>query len=176
MNSLMLPLAQQFPGIDGFLGTRGSVMLDIVFLAMFAVVPLLGFSVYVVKYRRAYDLHKKLQLVMGTVLLLAVAAFEIDMQFLTEWELRAVPSPYFDLNQKWTCPAGLSLLIHLMFAIPTFVLWIVVMVQALRLFAHPPKPGKHSLSHMLWGKLATAGMVGTAVTGWVFYYLAFVAA
>ena len=31
-------LVGQLPGIDGFLGTRGSLMLDIVFLAMFAVV------------------------------------------------------------------------------------------------------------------------------------------
>ncbi len=171
----MLPLAQQFGGTNGFLGTRGSLMLDVVFLAMFAVVPLLALSIYVVKYRRAYDLHKKLQIVMGTVLLLAVVAFEVDMQFLTVWEERAEPSPYFSSQSKWSCPAGISLLVHLMFAVPTFVLWIVVMVQALRLFASPPKPGKHSLSHMLWGKLAAVGMVGTAVTGWIFYYLAFAA-
>ena len=33
----------------GFLGTRGSLMLDVVFLAMFAVLPLLALSIYLVK-------------------------------------------------------------------------------------------------------------------------------
>ena len=35
-----------YPGIDGFLGTRASWMLDVLFLAMFAVVVVLGWSVY----------------------------------------------------------------------------------------------------------------------------------
>jgi len=165
----------KLPGLDGFLGTRGSLMLDVVFLAMFAVVPLLGLSIYLVKFRRAYDLHKKMQLGMGVILLLAVAAFEIDMQFITEWELRAEPSPYFDAAHKWSCPAGIALLIHLCFSVPTFGLWIYVLVQAVRKFSHPPQPGPHSPSHILWGKLASYGMLLTAITGWIFYWLAFVA-
>lgn len=164
-----------YPGIDGFLGTRGSVMLDVVFLAMFAVVPLLGLSIYLVKFRRQYDLHKKLQLAMGVVLLLAVTAFEIDMQFLTEWELRAEPSPYFDNAHKWSCPAGISLLVHLCFSVPTFALWIYVLAAALRKFSHPPLPGPHSPHHIFWGKSAAYGTLLTALTGWVFYWLAFVA-
>ena len=171
----MLVLVKQYPGIDGFLGTRGSVMLDVVFLAMFAVVPLLAWSIYLVKYKRKYDLHKKLQLGMGVVLLLAVAAFEVDMQFLTEWEKRAEPSPYFAEANKWSCTAGVSLLVHLCFSVPTFVLWIVVLVRAVRNFAHPPLPGAHSRWHIFWGKLAAYGMLLTALTGWVFYWLAFVA-
>ncbi len=150
-------------------------MLDIVFLAMFLVVPVLLFSVYQVKYRRQYELHKRLQLTLGTVLLLAVGAFEIDMQLFTQWEDLAVPSPYFVAAHKWTCTVGLSLIVHLSFAIPTLVLWIVVIVQALRHFPSPPLPGLHSAWHRRWGMMATAGMVLTAVTGWIFYSLAFIA-
>ena len=51
-------LLGQFPGVDGFLGTRGSFMLDFVFLAMFAVVPILGWSVMLAK-RGRYTLHKR---------------------------------------------------------------------------------------------------------------------
>ena len=156
-------------GIDGFLGTRASIMLDVVFLAMFAVVPVLMWSVWLVKARRNYSLHKQVQVVLGVVLLVAVVAFEVDMRFLTDWRARAASSPYY---QSWVIP---SLVVHLFFAVPTAVLWIVVIVRALRQFPAPPRPNAHSASHRLWGKIAMWEMILTAATGWIFYYLAFVA-
>lgn len=167
------PAAAPLPGFIP--GSRGSLMLDVVFLAMFLVVPVLLWSVYLVKYRQLYSLHKQIQLVLGAVLLLAVGAFEIDMQLFTNWEELAGPSPYFDAAHKWSCPVGISLLVHLSFAIPTLVLWIVVIVQALRKFPSPPLPGPHSAWHRRWGMMATVTMVCTAVTGWIFYSLAFMA-
>jgi uncharacterized membrane protein YozB (DUF420 family) len=179
--SPVIVLAQaDFPGFNGFLGTRGSLMLDVVFLTMFVIVPLLAASVYLVKYRRRYALHKKLQLAMAAVLLIAVLLFELDIRF-NGWEERAagIPSgsgsPYFDPANKWGCPAGISLIVHLSFAVPTLLLWILVVVQALRKFSRPPAPGSHSQWHARWGMLAAGGMVLTAITGWFFYWLAFVA-
>lgn len=170
---LFLIFAQQFSGIDGFLGTRGSIMLDIVFLAMFAVVPLMLFNIWLVSKRRAYDLHKKLQILLGVLLLIAVVAFEVDVRFFTDWEERAAPSPYYQ-PEGWS-PVWISLVIHLAFAIPTLFLWIFVMVQALRLFPNPAAPSSHSRAHRLWARLAAGGMTGTAITGWIYYGLAFVA-
>lgn len=174
----MLPLSWMLPVLTaqspGFLGTRGSLMLDVVLLAMAAVLPLLGLSIYLAR-RGNYVLHKKINLVLGIVLLVAVLAFEVDMRLFTDWEELAKDSPYFDPERKWTSPAGLSLIIHLCFAVPTPLLWIYVIVQALRKFPSPPLPGSHSLSHRRTGWLAAAGMLLTAVTGSVFYYLAFVA-
>jgi len=161
--------------IDGFLPLgRGSLMLDVVFVAMFVVVPLLGVSLWLVKYRRNYQLHKSLQLAMASVLLVAVVLFEVDIR-LNGWEDRAEPSPYFDLANKWTCLAGRALIVHLTFAVPTLVVWVAVVVQALRRFSRPPAPGPHSQWHARWGTLAAFGMLMTAVTGWIFYWLAFVA-
>src|SRR5437879_1687532 len=119
-------LAQSaYPGISGFVpGSRGSLMLDVVFVAMFVVVPLLAASVFLVKYRRQYALHKQLQLAMAAVLLVAVLLFELDIRF-NGWEQRASPSPYFDPAHKWSCPAGVALIVHLSFAVPTLVLWSV---------------------------------------------------
>ncbi len=171
----LAPDPAEFNGIDGFLGTRASIMLDVVFVAMFAIVPVLLWNIYQVRYRRRYNLHKQVQLALGAVLLVAVAAFEVDMQWLTVWELRAEPSPYFEAARKWTCPAGISLAIHLAFAIPTALLWIAVIYRGLRHFPSPPLPNAHSRSHRFWGRLAAIGMVMTAVTGWIFYWLAFVA-
>ena len=171
----LAPGAAEFDGINGFLGTRASIMLDVVFLAMFAIVPVLLLSIYLVRYRRKYNLHKRIQLALGIVLLVSVAAFEFDMQWLTVWEQRAEPSPYFETAHKWSCPAGISLAIHLAFAVPTAVLWVLVIVRALRNFPSPPVPGPHSRGHLFWGRLAAIGITMTAVTGWIFYWLAFVA-
>jgi uncharacterized membrane protein YozB (DUF420 family) len=69
----------------------------------------------------------------------------------------------------------MALIIHLCFAIPTLLLWIYVIVQALRKFPSPPVPSEHSGTHAKWAWLAAGGMFLTAITGGTFYYLAFVA-
>lgn len=161
-------------GIDGVLGTRGSIMLDVVFVAMFAVVPVLIYSVLLVKNRRKYLTHKRLQIALGSILIVAVSAFEIDMRFFTDWRQRAVASPYYR-SEGWS-PVMTSLVIHLSFAIPTLAIWIWTIVGALRRFESPPQPCRHSPAHRKLGWAATLGMIGTAATGWVFYWMAFVAA
>ena len=168
-------LAQQYPGIDGFLGSRATLMLDIVFVSMFAIVPLMLWSIHLVKRHARYRVHKRMQLTLGATLLVAVSAFEVEQQ-LIPWEARAEPSPYFDAVHPWTCPVGISLIIHLFFAVPTVFLWIFVIVQALRKFPRDPLPGQYSKSHIWWARWAAFEMAMTAVTGWAFYYLAFVAA
>ena len=161
-----------YEGLDGFLGTRGSLMLDVVVLAMALVVPVLAWSVRLAQQGK-YALHKQVQIILASVLLLAIVAFEVDLRVFTDWRERAAPSPYYS-SETWSA-AWLSLVVHLFFAVPTFLLWIVVVVRALRNFPKPPAPSEHSGAHRRFGKLAGVGMFGTAVTGWVFYYLSFVA-
>jgi putative membrane protein len=159
-------------GINGFLGTRASLMLDVVFLAMFAIVPLLALSVRLVK-RRDYVLHKRLQLAMAAILLVSVGLFELDMRLFTDWRARAAASPYYAVD-GWSW-VWASLTVHLGFAVPTLVLWIAVVALAMRRFSVPPRPGSHSETHRVLGWLAVGGMTMTAATGWVFYWLAFAA-
>jgi putative membrane protein len=181
-----------FPGIDGFLGTRASITLDLVFAAMFAVVPIMGWSIWLVKRRQRWDLHKQIQLGLVAVLGLAIVLFEVDMRFVSGWRERAMPSPYYESVEQagpiWNAfclnLCGLervpgwvfrSLAIHLVFAVSTTVLWGWTAWGALRNFPTPPAPNEYSASHRFWGWLAAADMVMTAVTGWTFYWLAFVA-
>lgn len=161
--------------LHGFLPTRGSWMLDFVFTAMFAIIPVMGFSIYWVKYRKPNETykcewHKRLQLTLAAVLLVAVAAFEIDLQLVTkDWRPLAEASPFYASKI-----VDYSLWIHLCFAVPTPLLWIFVIVQALRRFPKPAAPCQYSARHVIWGRLAAAAMLMTAVTGWCFYWLAFV--
>jgi putative membrane protein len=181
-----------YPGIDGFLGTRASLMLDVVFIAMFAIVPVLGWSIYLVKFRRNYELHKQIQVVLLIVLGAAVTMFELDVRFFSGWRERAEASPYYgpaseadsvsrvifiDLLGRPHVPGWVFrlLMIHLVFAVSTAFLWLWVGVRALRRYSSPPIPGPHSRSHLFWGKIAAWDMLLTAVTGCAFYWLAFVA-
>ena len=169
---LFLPFAE-FNGIDGFIGFRGSLMLDVVFLAMFAVVPVMLWSIYQVRYHRRFQLHKTTQIVLGVVLLVAVLLFEIDMR-INGWIDRAKPSPFWK-DGAFNDWIDASLMIHLACAIPTAVLWIVVIVRALRHFPNPPLPGEPSRPHIFWARLAAIELILTAITGCVFYLLAFAA-
>ncbi|MCP4170777.1 MAG: DUF420 domain-containing protein [Fuerstiella sp.] len=161
-----------YPGLDGFLGNRASLMLDIVFLAMFAVIPVMGWSIYQVRQKR-YVLHMRVQVVLGVVLAAAVTLFEIDMR-VNGWRQRAVESPYYS-DDLLSGLVNCSLCLHLVFAISSFVLWVYVIVQALRKLPRPPAPNEYGPQHRFWAKIAAVDMCLTAVTGWVFYYLAFVA-
>lgn len=182
-----------YPGVDGFLGTRASLMLDVVFLAMFAVLPVMGFSIWLVRYQRRFLWHKRIQLTLASVLGLTVLVFEVDMR-LHGWRERAAASPYYaamspsrPLEQfvarcasilGFEQPPGwvwLSLWVHLVFAVTTAALWIWVVGGALWRFESPPEPGPHSRRHKLWGWLAAIDLTLTSLTGWIFYYLAFVA-
>lgn len=181
-----------YPGIDGFLGTRASIMLDVVFIAMFAIVPIMGWSIWLVKRRRNYLLHKRIQVALMVVLGLAVGLFEIDVRFISGWQERAEPSPYYaavpsagpiwdalflNVLGRTSVPGWVfrALLIHLVFAVSTALLWAWVGAAALRRFPNPPAPNEHSQRHRRWGQIAAWDMVLTAVTGWIFYWLAFVA-
>ena len=161
-------MATAFPGIDGFLGTRASLMLDVVAVAMVGVLIVLGLSLYAVRYRARYALHKRLQLLLAAALLAVLVLFETDMR-VNGWRQRAEASPYY---ASLVTPA---LWMHLAFSISTSVLWTTVTVAALRKFDRPPRPGPHSRTHRFLARMAALDMVGTAVSGWLFYWLAFVA-
>ena len=163
-----------YGGLGGFLPGRASLMLDVVVVAMFFVLLALGFSVYSVKYRQNYQLHKLIQVGLASALLVVLLLFEIDVHFIDKWMVRADPSPYFDAATR-SGPVVYALAVHLVFAVTTFVLWLAVILLALTHFPNPPEPGDHSRFHKRWGTIAAIDMVLTTLTGWLFYWLAFVA-
>lgn len=161
-------LVADFPGWDGFLGTRASLMLDVVCLGMIVVMIVLIWSVKLAQ-RGKYQLHKKVQLALAGLLLVVLVAFETDVR-LHGWQSRAAG----EIGGK-ASPAVLTVLsIHLFFAVTTVVLWATVIVRALRNYANPPVPNEHSGFHVRWARLAAWDMMLTSVTGWIFYVMAFV--
>src|SRR4029079_3166780 len=102
---------------DGFLGFRTSFMLDFVVVALVLIVPILVYSLYLVKVKRQYTLHRNLQLLLGLVLLVAVGLFEIDLQWVQKgWE-NVVAKREVPLTSEQLGFVRMLLRIHLIFAI-----------------------------------------------------------
>ena len=101
-------------------------------------------------------------------LLAAIVAFEVDIRLFSDWKLRAAASPFWPVGVLW------SLGIHLVFAVSTLVLLTWVVWEAVRRFPSPPEPGSHGPRHRRMARLAALDLMATAVTGVIFYWLAFV--
>ena len=155
-------------GLDGFLGTRASLGMDVVLVGLIALLPVLAWSIAAVR-RGGYRLHKRLQLFIVAALGVAIVVFEVDVRLVSDWRPRAAASPFW--------PGGVlaALAVHLVFAVSTFVLLAWVVWEAATRFPSPPVPGSHGPRHRRMARLAAADLVLTAVTGTVFYWLAFVA-
>lgn len=163
------------PMRNGFLGFDASFMLDFVVVALVAVVPVILWSLYVVKVQRNYALHRLLQIALGVILLVTVVAFEVDMRMQGGWE-RIINK---DLASPRRSPDEIAtirqfLYVHLLFAISTPFLWGTTLALALKRFSAPPLPGPHSRLHKTLGWLSTVDLVLTSATGLAFYYIAFV--
>ena len=149
-------------------------MLDFVVCALVLVVPILLFSIYTVKIRHNYPLHRTLQLLLAAVLLVAVAAFEIDMRLHGGWENIVNKNP--DAPRLSAEALGFVenlLYVHLLFAVSTPLFWGVTIALALRRFPKPPAPNEHSSLHKKLGWISTIDITLTSITGLLFYYFAF---
>jgi putative membrane protein len=158
--------------MNGFLGYPSTFMLDVVVCALLLVVPTLGYSLYLVKARRNYLAHRNIQTLLGAVLLVTVALFEVDIRVHGGWkQIVNGDSPRLTADQFRLVTNVLY--VHLFFAISTVFLWGATLVAAWRKFPSPPTPAPHSRWHKTLGWLAAIDITMTSVTGLVFYYLAF---
>jgi putative membrane protein len=159
---------------QGFLGYHATFMLDVVVCALVLLVPALATSIYLVKFRRQYAWHRRLQLTLAGVLLLAVAAFEVDIRVHQGWE-NIVKNARADMAVESFDFVRKVLYVHLIFAISTPLLWIATIALALPRFGNPPFPSRHSPVHKLLGWCSATDLALTSVTGLLFYYFAFIA-
>lgn len=154
--------------MQGFIpSSRGSFILDFIVVAMAAVVPLLIFSIWQAKYRKNLAFHKTMQITLGSVLGVAVIAFELDMRIFG-WRHLAEASPYYE---TLVFPA---LILHLFFAVPALFLWTYTIYAGIK-HGIEKSLSKHRIQHKKLGLYSAIFMIGTTVTGWIFYYLAFIA-
>jgi len=155
--------------MQGFIpGSRGSFMLDVLFLSMFVILGILIWSVRLVRRRRNFEAHRKIQLGLTGLLFVAIVGFELEIR-LVGWRQLAEVSPYYG-------PLLFTILgVHIFFALSTIGTWIMAMRVAWLHLPRPAAPGLGSFNHKRFGHISLWAMGLTAATGWVFYYMAFIA-
>ncbi len=158
----------------GFLGQDASLMLDVVVTALVLIVPWLIFSIYQVRKRRLFRVHKNHQLAMTLVLLVTVILFEVDMQLHGGWmSIVNKPGQTPRLEGEKLEFVRDVLYVHLIFAISTPILWVITVANALMFFRRYPEPGPHTPLHRFLGWASVIDLVCTSITGIAFYFLAF---
>lgn len=151
-----------------FAHSRAPISLDLLALLLLIALPIQIMSLLLVWRWKAYRAHKYLQLGIAGILGPAVLGFEIQIR-VQGWRHLAEISPYYD---SFVLPA---LVFHLIWAIPALLLWIFTIIGAMKNFARSPRPSRYSIIHKRMGRLAVIAMMGTGITGWLFYWLAFLA-
>ena len=151
----------------GFLGTRGDLLMDIVVLSFAWIIPILAWS-YRTTQTRQYGKHKRIQIILASILAIVIVIFEVDMR---------LSGGIFEMTKgsrfAGTPVLNTSIGVHVLLSILTTISWIVLIALSLRRFPNPPVPGSFSRLHRFWGKFGMLAMALTGITGIELYVIGF---
>jgi len=147
--------------MEGFLGTRGDFIVDLVMTVSGFLPFLLLFTFYLAAKNR-HDLHKELQITLFIVVTFLVLALEYDVRFGNLKEISKL-SPYAGSTELITI-----FFIHLFFAISSFVGWCWLIVKSLKRY-----PTFFDFEHKKYGKIIFWDIVLMVITGWILYWMTF---
>lgn len=151
-----------------FLGARCDILMDIVVISMAVILPLLWFSFKKVKFEHNYMLHKRIQLTMFIILFIVVLLFEYDMK-----QNGGIFEMVKGSTYEGTFFLNFTIYFHTFLSITTSLIWTFLIVASLIKFGKPPRPGKFSKTHKLWGKIGMLDMALTCITGLLLYIFGF---
>lgn len=151
----------------GFLGTRADLLMDIVILALVAVVPIVFYNWRLARTGR-YPLHKTMQISLAVLLGAVVGLFEYNLRLQGGIFAATAASRY-----AGTGTLNFWIYLHTFFAITTIVVWVGLIVVSLRRFPNPPTPGAFSARHRFWGRIGMVWMLVTGVTAIPVYVFGF---
>jgi uncharacterized membrane protein YozB (DUF420 family) len=147
-------------------GSRADFWLDAAALGLTALLPALAVGVIAVRRRRT-SFHRRLQLVLSALVAMLVVVLEWRFR-MVGWRSAAESSRFF--------PRGVdvALAVHIAFAMAMVVGWIGALTVGLRGWQNGTLLVSHAGRHRWWGWLTVYATIGTAVTAWIFYLVAFV--
>ena len=152
---------------QGFLGTRGDILMDLVVLSFLVILPVLMISWRGAR-RRNYAQHRAIQISLVLVLAVAVGLFEVDLK---------LSGGIFELTRE-SSYAGTALLNgliygHTLVAIGSTLVWVPLVIVSLRKFANPPVSNAFGPTHRKWGRLGMLLMMASGLSAVPLYYLGF---
>ena len=154
----------------GFLGTRADILVDIVTLSFIVILPVLVVSWWLVRQRKDYANHRRIQLYLGITLAIVVAIFEYDL---------STSGGIFEITKggiyEGTAVLNWTIYIHMVFSILATIIWAGLIITSLIKFGKPPQPNNFSRTHRIFGWAGMVTMVGAGTTALPLYYFGFVA-
>ena len=151
--------------MPGFLGTGAPFMMDVVVIALFVINPALFWSIQQAKNGK-FELHRKVQLTLAIVLLIAVILFEVEIR-LANGIVNIIG------EEKYTPLFQVILYIHIFFSVTTTVLWGILTYKACKLYTPQGFPDHYIHTHKKMGWISALDLLLTTLTGFVVYYLGF---
>lgn len=147
---------------------RAPVIIDVIALGVWLILPVQVLSILMVR-KAKLRVHRFLQIMISVFLCAWLIAFEISLQFIDDggWRKFAEPSPYYE---ALVLPL---LMLHLVFAIPSFLLWFATLYGAIKKINLSQKATEYSMIHKKTGRISVLLFWASAVTGWLFYVFAF---
>jgi len=154
--------------MEGFLGTDAPFMMDFVVVALVAVVPALMYSVASVK-KGKVELHKKMQIGLAIILLIAVLLFELEIR-LAGGIFNLMENSVYHGSSKFE----IVLFIHLIFAVTTPFLWGWTIFSGLKNYEGGKFKEGYAKKHIFLGRISIIDLLLTSGTGLLVYYMAFI--
>lgn len=151
----------------GFLGTRADLLMDVVIVALIAVVPIVLYNWRLARGGQ-FAKHKTLQISLALLLAAVVGLFEYNLRMQGGIFAATSGSSY-----AGTATLDFWIYLHTFFAITTLLVWTGLIVMSLRRFPSPPIPGPFSGIHRFWGRLGMVWMLVTGVTSLPVYIFGF---
>ena len=155
-------------GMGGFLGSRATSAVDVAYLLLLAIVPLFVWSLEALLVRRNYRLHKRIQLALTPPFLVACGILACDF-LLGDWRSRAVKAA----GEAIAPVTFMTLAIHVAFLATSLLIWVVLLVAAVRRVPNPPGPCTFAPTYLFWIVLLGLQTFLAMLTGWEFYMLAY---
>ena len=149
--------------MEGFLGTRGNLIIDLV-MSISGFLPfLLLFAFYLAAIGKQL-LHKYLQITLFSIVLILVIALETNIQFGDLSQISKL-SPY-----EGTIELKVLFVTHLFFAVSSFFGWLWLIVKSSKRY-----PKSFQFNHKKWGKILFWDIIFMVITGWLLYWMTFAA-
>ncbi len=142
----------------GFLGTRADLLMDVVMVALVAVVPIVLYNWHLARAGR-YPRHEALQVALAALLAVVVGLFEYNLRLQGGIFAATAASRYAGTTtlNRW-------IYVHTFFAITTLLVWVALITLSLRRFPSPPAPNGFSAAHRRWGRIGMVWMLLAGLT------------
>jgi hypothetical protein len=151
---------------DGFLGSRGNLLTDVVFVCNLAA-P--GWALVAARFARRgeHTRHMRLQMALWLVMLTNLLMLEGHIRMSGGSGSLTAGSPY-----AGTTLMSVAFLLHISPAVATYVLWSGLVLATYRRRSIP-RLGAFSRRHKRLGTIVIAGLIWTALSACFVYYLTF---